>query len=287
MKTRINRIENANEFLDKKPQIKSYKLNEFIILSNLGRGGSGLVEMAFHIETERIFALKSSFQEEKNIKTLEREYYNYKEICYHQFLPRFYGRVQPENILVIDYIEGLSLNKIKKLKLNLFEKIMIILEIMFAIKFLHENNFVYRDLNPDNVIIDHNKTAVLIDFNRMIKQNNNYVGAVDFYQIYIAPEIVDGKPFSYKADIYSIGFLMYYIFLEEDADKKQEDNKHIFDKLKQGYQKIKVICDDCTQIDHDNRPDIDKLIHNFILFLCTATLIKESMELGLAYSSEI
>ncbi|KAK8841569.1 hypothetical protein M9Y10_027193 [Tritrichomonas musculus] len=266
MKTRISRIEKAEEFINKKPQINHYKLNEFIKLSNLGSGGSGFVEMAFHIGTEKLYALKNSYQEGKYVKTLEREYDNYSKICCFPFLPRFYGKIQPENYLVIDYIEGLPLNKIKELNLNLFEKIMIILEIMFAVKFLHENNFVYRDLKPDNVIIDHNKTAVLIDFNRMIKQSNDYIGTVDFCQIYMAPEIVNGKPFSYKADIYSIGFLIYYIILEECPDKKIEGNKHIFDKLQQKYQEIKVICENCTQIDHNNRPDIDELIHNFIYY---------------------
>lgn len=39
---------------------------------------------------------------------------------------------------------------------------------MIVIEYLHNNNFIYRNLKPNNVILDHSGTLVFIDLDRMI-----------------------------------------------------------------------------------------------------------------------
>lgn len=87
----------------------------------------------------------------------KREIHNYA-IFSHPFLPRFYGTTENESI-IIDCIYRLTLKEIKKKKKmhhDLFEKVIIIFEIIFTIQYFHSKGFVYRDLKPDNVIDDHN-----------------------------------------------------------------------------------------------------------------------------------
>ena len=69
-------------------------------------------------------------------------------------------------------MNGRTLNKISDIHLTKDEKITILFELMITLEFLHRNHFIYRDLKPNNVIIDKNKTIVLIDFDRMINADD-------------------------------------------------------------------------------------------------------------------
>ena len=126
-------------------------------------------------------------------------------------MPRFYG--EPDNkSFVIEYIDGRTLDNNKILHIQPFEKIIIIMEIMLTIQYFHSKKYIYRDLKPNNVIIDQNKNGIIIDFDRTIPdfESERKDKTVDIGSNYIAPEVVLAKPFSTKADIYSIGKLIHY-----------------------------------------------------------------------------
>ena len=56
------------------------------------------------------------------------------------------------------------------MKPTFVEIITMIFELMHAIKYLHDSDLIYRDLKPDNIMIDSDKTVILIDFDK-IKRN--------------------------------------------------------------------------------------------------------------------
>lgn len=53
------------------------------------------------------------------------------------------------------------------MNLDFNDKIKIFFEIILVLKYLYDNKFVYRDLKPNNIMINKNKNAILIDFDRM------------------------------------------------------------------------------------------------------------------------
>lgn len=80
---------------------------------------------------------------------------------------------------------------------------------MLIFQYLHKNDFIYRDLKPNNAIIDQNKTSVLIDFDRMITSKHGLFSC-EFAMYYSAPEINSDNATS-KCDIYSLGQIIYFI----------------------------------------------------------------------------
>ncbi len=86
----------------------------------------------------------------------------------HPFLVKFYYAFQSKNklFLVHEYCENGDLEhylyKEKKLKEPVAR--ICIAEIILAIEYLHENNIIYRDLKPSNVVIDEEGHVKLTDF---------------------------------------------------------------------------------------------------------------------------
>ena len=284
MKLRQHRIQSIFEGID---QEQKYNINidDFIEIRSLGGGSSAHAFLNYNLTYEKFFAIKKfDMQNEKFEKDRlsEREIKNYQEIN-HPFIPKFYGTIENKpnepHSIVIDYIEGQNLQHIKKLKLNDELKLKIIFQIMIVIEYLQNLGFAYRDLKPNNVILDSNKTIALIDFDRMIKipknQDKNYDSKdtndvenknVDgnesaeftksFSSFYVAPEL-DSDIITNKCDVYSIGMMIIYIIQEKKICDKVEIN------FPSKFDQLAKMCKKCIIQNPKLRPNISEIINDF------------------------
>lgn len=85
-----------------------------------------------------------------------------------------------------------------------------------ALNYLHnEKRVIHRDLNPANIIIDSSFNVKLTDFglakqvNQSISVMNSFVGTL----AYSCPEIVQNQKYSQKADIWSLGCILYELVM--------------------------------------------------------------------------
>lgn len=91
-------------------------------------------------------------------------------------------------------------------------------ELIIALSQLHHNNIIYRDLKPDNIVIDSNGHIILIDLGLCITQQqaNNVLPSTTIQYKgtlgYMPCEILDGLPYSYNADYYSLGCTLYELW---------------------------------------------------------------------------
>lgn len=272
---RVNQLRNKETNDDSSKKI--FNESDFIELRNAGASTISTILLVFYIEKEELLIIKKRNQCDFEYKKLyEREYDNYIKIK-NPFLPKFYGITNKNNCLVTEFINGSLLRDIRKLNLTINEKITIIFELMIIIEFLHRNNFVYRDLKPNNLIIDLNKTIVLIDFDRMVpydENSNEEIHTSIFNSFYAAPEVLKGK-YSYASDIYSLGQLIYYIL----KDSKPNDNSlDIYGDIMQFYDK-------CIKNDEKERPLISQLIIEFYIRYCSRIQICNFFELYEQYLS--
>jgi serine/threonine protein kinase len=87
-----------------------------------------------------------------------------------------------------------------------------IAEIILSIAELHQKDIIYRDLKPDNVVIDEQGHASLIDFGmakegvkEVHKGADTFCGSIK----YLAPEMLRKKGYGKSLDWYLVGVLLY------------------------------------------------------------------------------
>lgn len=115
--------------------------------------------------------------------------------------------------IVMEYIEGLSLDEFVATGPTLFQRKAVLNDILDGISYLHHRGIIHNDLKPDNIIITCNGAARIIDFGLSASDDSVYRGCLGGTRGYTAPEILNGDGSAGMAsDIYSIGMLINLLF---------------------------------------------------------------------------
>jgi len=194
-------------------------IEDFEQLKVLGKGGFGKVVLAKKKDTEKIYALK--LMDKQKILNKPRDFKNLmseKRILQNDcsFLVHLYWAFQTETefVLVMDFVGGGDLyyhwRKIRRFP----EKVVqfIAAELVLAISYLHSCGIIYRDLKPQNILLDTDGHICLADFglSKEVTQNIEVgLHTACGTPSYSAPEVLEGSPYGKSADYWSLGIVLY------------------------------------------------------------------------------
>lgn len=120
-KSKINCIKNINEDISESMKTEIIDEDEFIKLKTLGTVSIFIVELIFHIKKNELLALKRPISnDEENTKLIQREIENHSKI-YHPLLPKFIGTNENKEYIIIEFINGITLDKINVIQLSIYE----------------------------------------------------------------------------------------------------------------------------------------------------------------------
>ena len=111
--------------------------------------------------------------------------------------------------LILEYIEGVSLEEYIATHPTESATDRIIDDILDGADYLHHRGILHNDIKPSNIVVNPHGAARIIDFGLSLSDDSVYKGCMGGSQGYSAPEIMAGKgPAGAASDIYSIGLLI-------------------------------------------------------------------------------
>ncbi|KAH7843744.1 hypothetical protein Vadar_020289 [Vaccinium darrowii] len=120
--------------------------------------------------------------------------------------------------VVVEYLPGGTLKKFlysnRKRKLALKIVIQLALDLSRGLSYLHSQNIVHRDVKAENMLLDTHRNLKIADFGvaRVEAQNPQDMTGETGTLGYMAPEVLDGKPYNRKCDVYSFGICLWEIY---------------------------------------------------------------------------
>ncbi|HPO91412.1 MAG TPA: serine/threonine-protein kinase [Victivallales bacterium] len=217
------------------------KVKDYWLYEPLGGGGMGSVYHAFLTRnSDAEFAVKVLPRAQKNnaelINTLLKEAEIGSELGFHPHISKVYeyGCADGEYFASYEFIEGIRLDRIIESPVRRPEKDILLwsLQILSAEQHMYNKGYLFRDLKPQNVIIDTNGNVKMIDFGLVCKISetkliNSKVILGSPY--YMPPERIIGESEDQYSEIYSLGMLMYHM-LTGRTFYSAEDIKAIVEK---------------------------------------------------------
>ncbi|OHS96565.1 RAC family serine/threonine-protein kinase like protein [Tritrichomonas foetus] len=198
---------------------KKVNVNDFEIIKVIGRGTYGKVSLVRFMGDGKLYAMKSmskrKLSEENNIENVLVE----KEILMkskNPFLVHAYFCFQTEAkiFLILDYVPGGELFHRLKEEGRFSEKRtqLYAAEILLGIDHLHKKGFIYRDIKPENILVDIDGHLKITDFGFAkgnMKSSSNTTSSFCGTPEYLAPEVFKQQPYNRSVDWWSLGALIY------------------------------------------------------------------------------
>jgi serine/threonine protein kinase len=189
------------------------------IIEELGKGGMGKVYRVEDTKIKKEIALKLIKQEiasdKKTIERFKNELTTARDIRHKNVCGMFdLGEERGLHFITMEYVSGQDLKGLirQSAPLSVPRAISIARQICDGLEEAHSLGIVHRDLKPNNIMIDRGGNAKIMDFGiaRAVKGKSITGSGVSIgTPQYMSPEQVEGKDIDQRADIYSLGIILY------------------------------------------------------------------------------
>ena len=151
---------------------------------------------------------------------------------------------------------------------TLEEIVKILDQLIFGIKYLHNENVVHRDLKPENIFLTRDQFVRFGDFGLSAKLEHGKYTVIDWGTTkYIAPETIKQMPSKLEPDIWALGCILYELITLKQAFCEEKDYDTMEKIVKGEYDRTLLCGRNCPDsladlvtsmlaVDRKQRPDI-------------------------------
>ncbi|MDR3403846.1 MAG: protein kinase [Chthoniobacter sp.] len=221
------------------PQELAPHFPQLEILECLGRGGMGVVYKARQKSLNRLVALKLLAPERASdgefAKRFTREAHALAALNHPHIVTIYdFGRAGGFYFLLMEFVDGVNLRQAMGARRFTPEQALAVVPpICEALQYAHEHGIVHRDIKPENLLLDKEGRVKIADFGiaRMLGDDSSTsVGESQPAGTpqYMAPEQKEHQRADHRADIYSLGVVLYEMLTGElPAEKLQPPSSRI------------------------------------------------------------
>ncbi|MEY2496990.1 MAG: eukaryotic-like serine/threonine-protein kinase [Verrucomicrobiota bacterium] len=200
------------------------RVGAYVITSEIGRGGMGAVYLAARADGyfEKQVAIKL-LSHGPDTAELERRFRSEREVLArldHPNIARLLDAGTTDDgipYIVMEYVDGMPLTRfVAENHLSIPARLELFLKVCAAVEVAHRHSVVHRDLKPNNILVNHEGEAKLLDFGiaKLIGHEANpleltALGQERLTPISASPEQAQGELVTKSSDIYSLGVLLY------------------------------------------------------------------------------
>jgi len=147
------------------------QLEGYSKLLKIGEGGMAYVYRGIQESLQRPVAIKLLIndlsRDEEARRRFDRESYIIARLTHPNIIHVIDRGISADEMpyFVMEYVEGVDLGTASKInEISHTDKIDIIIQLLKALAYAHQNNVIHRDIKPENILIDENGNVKILDF---------------------------------------------------------------------------------------------------------------------------
>jgi len=240
---------------------------DYDVLNYLGGGGFADVYKAKWKSKDMLVALKIPRElTSSGEKIFFKEIRNWEKLKHRNIVKLIEPRLGPTPHLVIEYVEGTTLDKLlQSPKIETKEACRIAYDIATGLECAHSKSIIHCDLKPKNILISNVGEAKITDFGIAKTIVATTMGPGGKTLIYAAPEQLNGNP-DYSTDVYQLGLVLYQMTTGRnpfDVGSMGEIERAIIEEMPEppsaynsNAEPLDEVIMSCLAKDSDKRPTI-------------------------------
>ncbi|CAN6214656.1 unnamed protein product [Urochloa humidicola] len=195
-------------------------IDDYHVIDLVGEGSFGKVYKGRRKYTRQTVAMKFILKHgktDKDIHNLRQEIEILRKLKHENIIEMIDAFETPQEFCVVtEFAQGELFEVLEDDKCLPEEQVQAIAkQLVKALYYLHSNRIIHRDMKPQNILIGKGSVVKLCDFGfaRAMSANTVVLRSIKGTPLYMAPELVREQPYNHTADLWSLGVILYELFV--------------------------------------------------------------------------